>query len=58
MLKQNEPAQWFYTETKDIKTMEFNFQDKQSPLPYVRALTPRMIVSHDFNSILCHTNIN
>ncbi|KAL5237826.1 hypothetical protein ACI65C_005236 [Semiaphis heraclei] len=43
MLKQNEPAQWFYTETKDIKTMEFNFQDKQSPLPYVRALTPRMI---------------
>jgi len=51
MLKQNEPVEWFYTETKDIKAMEFNFQDKQSPLSYVLALTPRMMVSHDFNSI-------
>jgi len=51
MLKQNELALWFYTETKDIKTMEFHFQDKESPLLYVCTLTPRMIVSHNFNSI-------
>jgi len=51
MLKQNEPALWLHTEIKDIKTMEFNFQDKESPLDYVYKLTPRMIVSHGLNSI-------
>jgi len=51
MLKRNGPAPWFHEETKVIKAIEFYFKDKESPLPYVCTLTPRMIVSHGFNSI-------
>eukprot|EP00102_Acyrthosiphon_pisum_P023885 XP_016661095.1 PREDICTED: insulin-degrading enzyme-like [Acyrthosiphon pisum] len=43
MLKQNGPVPWFHEETKVIKAIEFYFKDKESPLPYVCTLTPRMI---------------
>lgn len=51
MLKQNGPAIWLHEENKVIKGLEFYYKDKESPLPYVYSITPRMIVSHGFNSI-------
>ncbi|XP_060860075.1 insulin-degrading enzyme-like [Metopolophium dirhodum] len=43
MLKRNGPEPWFHEETKVIKAIEFYFKDKESPLPYVCTITPRMI---------------
>lgn len=56
MLKQNGPEIWFHEENKVIKGLEFYYKDKESPLPYVYSITPRMIVSHGFNSIKCDPN--